>query len=73
MTPVFPDASALTAAAPKRREISRSNVVGEPPRSRCPSTTTRVSRPVAWPISAATRSPTPPSRSAEPAFFSTTA
>ncbi len=46
MTPVFPAASARTAAAPKRSEMSRSNVVGEPPRRRWPSTTCRVS----WPV-----------------------
>jgi hypothetical protein len=46
MTLRFPSAMKRTAAAPKRRAISRSKVVGEPPRCRCPRTRERVSLPV---------------------------
>ena len=50
-----PSASARTAAAPNRSARRRSNDVGDPPRSRCPSTTVRASLPVRCSSPSATR------------------
>ncbi len=64
--PKSPLATARAASAPKRRASSRSNVVGLPPRCRCPSVMQRVSFPVRSVIHPATRFPMPPRRSTVP-------
>ena len=59
---IWPNSPASTRSAafsPKRVARMRSHAVGEPPRWTCPSTVTRVSKPVRLSISSPSRSPTP--------------
>src|SRR5437764_2858269 len=57
--PNFPSCARSAAFSPKRVASTRSRGVGEPPRWTCPSTVTRVSKPVRRSISRARASPTP--------------